>query len=67
MKSHKLEREKMLIFLRELGVHIRKVRRSQGYSQDRLYLEAGFSRGINQWPAENAQRILKEILDNESK
>lgn len=29
----------------ELGKHIEKVRRSKGYSQDRLYLEAGFSRG----------------------
>jgi len=32
-------------FLKELGAHIAKVRRSKGYSQDRLYLEAGFSRG----------------------
>ncbi len=29
----------------KLGKHIRKVRRAKGYSQDRLYLEAGFSRG----------------------
>jgi len=28
-----------------LGEHIAKVRRSKAYSQDRLCLEAGFSRG----------------------
>lgn len=32
-------------FLRRLGRHIRKVCRANGYSQDRLYLEGGFSRG----------------------
>ncbi len=32
-------------FLRALGAHIAKVRRSKGYSQDRIYLEAGLSRG----------------------
>lgn len=32
-------------FLRRLGSHIAAVRKEQGYSQDRLYLEAGFSRG----------------------
>ncbi len=31
--------------LKKLGAHIRKIRKSKGYSQDRLYLEAGFSRG----------------------
>lgn len=31
--------------LKRLGSHIKKVRRSMGYSQDRVYLEAGFSRG----------------------
>jgi transcriptional regulator with XRE-family HTH domain len=31
--------------LKKLGTHIRRVRRSKGYSQDRVYLEAGFSRG----------------------
>lgn len=30
--------------LKELGQKIRKVRQSKGYSQDRMYLEAGFSR-----------------------
>jgi predicted transcriptional regulator len=30
-------------YLKRLGAHIRKLRRSRGYSQDRLYLEAGFS------------------------
>lgn len=32
-------------FLKKLGAHIAKVRKQKGYSQDRLYLEAGFSRG----------------------
>jgi transcriptional regulator with XRE-family HTH domain len=36
------QNEKQLI---KLGKHIRRVRKSKGYSQDRLYLEAGFSRG----------------------
>jgi transcriptional regulator with XRE-family HTH domain len=31
-------------FQKLLGAHIAKVRRSKGYSQDRVYLEAGFSR-----------------------
>ena len=32
-------------FLKKLGEHIAKVRKQKGYSQDRLYLEGGFSRG----------------------
>lgn len=32
-------------FRKALGKRIAKVRRSKGYSQDRLCLEAGFSRG----------------------
>jgi transcriptional regulator with XRE-family HTH domain len=32
-------------FLERLGKHIAQVRKSKGYSQDRLYLEGGFSRG----------------------
>lgn len=32
-------------FLKALGKHISRLRQSKGYSQDRLYLEAGFSRG----------------------
>lgn len=32
-------------FLKTLGEHIAKVRKSRGYSQDRVCLEAGFSRG----------------------
>jgi transcriptional regulator with XRE-family HTH domain len=32
-------------FLKRFGAHVAKVRRSRGYSQDRVYLEAGFSRG----------------------
>ena len=33
------------LFLKGLGQHIAKVRKSRGYSQDRIYLEGGFSRG----------------------
>lgn len=32
-------------FLKDLGQHIAKIRRSKGYSQDRVCLEAGLSRG----------------------
>lgn len=32
-------------FLKDLGQHIAKVRKSKGYSQDRVCLEAGLSRG----------------------
>jgi transcriptional regulator with XRE-family HTH domain len=32
-------------FLEKLGKHIAKVRKQRGYSQDRVYLEGGFSRG----------------------
>lgn len=32
-------------FTKALGARIAKVRKSKGYSQDRLALEAGFSRG----------------------
>lgn len=32
-------------FLKKLGSHIAKVRKQKGYSQDRIYLEGGFSRG----------------------
>jgi len=31
--------------LKKLGRHIAKIRKQRGYSQDRLYLEGGFSRG----------------------
>jgi len=32
-------------FLKSLGEHIAKLRRARGFSQDRVYLEGGFSRG----------------------
>lgn len=32
-------------FLKKLGAHIAKIRKQKGYSQDRIYLEGGFSRG----------------------
>lgn len=32
-------------FLRALGANVARLRKSKGYSQDRLALEAGFSRG----------------------
>jgi DNA-binding XRE family transcriptional regulator len=35
---------KKQVFLNRLGKHIAQMRKSRGYSQDRLYLEAGFSR-----------------------
>ena len=31
-------------FLKKLGKHIARLRKSRGYSQDRLCLEAGFAR-----------------------
>lgn len=31
-------------FLKKLGKHIAKIRKDKGYSQDKLYLEAGLSR-----------------------
>lgn len=37
--------EKRDAFLRKLGTHVAEVRKAQGYSQDRVYLEGGFSRG----------------------
>ena len=33
------------IFLKNLGSRISRLRKSKGYSQDRLCLEAGFARG----------------------
>ena len=32
-------------YLKQLGAHVAKTRKAKGYSQDRLYLEGGFSRG----------------------
>lgn len=32
-------------FLKDLGAHIAKIRKTKGYSQDRVCLEAGLSRG----------------------
>jgi len=32
-------------FVKLLGAHVSKVRKSRGYSQDRVCLEAGFARG----------------------
>lgn len=32
-------------FLSKLGANLAKVRKQKGFSQDRLYLEGGFSRG----------------------
>jgi DNA-binding XRE family transcriptional regulator len=44
MQSRKLSSLKQE-FLKHLGSHIADVRKERDYSQDRLYLEAGFSRG----------------------
>ncbi len=43
-------------YIKKLGAHIRKLRIAMGYSQDRLYLEAGFSRA-------NMTRIEKGQVD----
>lgn len=32
-------------YLKKLGANVAKVRKQKGYSQDRVYLEGGFSRG----------------------
>ena len=32
-------------FLKKFGAHVSRIRRQKGYSQDRLCLEAGLSRG----------------------
>ncbi|MEE6249371.1 MAG: helix-turn-helix transcriptional regulator [Bdellovibrionota bacterium] len=37
--------EKKEKYLKKLGAHIAKVRKQKGFSQDRIYLEGGFSRG----------------------
>ena len=34
-------------YLKRLGQHIAELRKAKGYSQDRLYIEAGFSRGTS--------------------
>ena len=41
--SREYTKEKEL-FLKTFGAHIKKVRTSKGYSQDRVYLEGGLSR-----------------------
>lgn len=33
------------VFLKHLAAHVAKVRKSKGYSQDRLTLESGLARG----------------------
>lgn len=32
-------------FLKKLGANVARIRKQKGYSQDRVYLEGGFSRG----------------------
>lgn len=41
-KSRRAKSRAQIAYLKRLGAHIRKIRRAKGYSQDRLYLEAGF-------------------------
>jgi DNA-binding XRE family transcriptional regulator len=43
-KERKRREERKRKFLKRLGAHIGKVRRSKGYSMDRLALEADLSR-----------------------
>jgi len=54
-------------FLRALGEHIARVRKAKGYSQDRVYLEAGFSRAtmsrIEQGLVDPQIWTLKRIAD----
>lgn len=54
-------------FLKQLGRHVRKVCRSRGFSQDRLYLEGGFSRGtmskIENGLVDAKVHTLKRIAD----
>ena len=42
INDHDLNREELLL---RLGAHVAKLRKSRGYSQDRLQLEANLSRG----------------------
>lgn len=39
-----MDREKKE-YLKKLGENVAKLRKQKGYSQDRVYLEGGFSRG----------------------
>ena len=55
-KSRREKSPEHRAYLKKLGAHIRKLRKSKGYSQDRLYLEAGFARG-------NMSRIEKGDVD----
>jgi len=54
-------------YLKKLGAHIKAVRKSQGYSQDRLYLEARFSRAnmtrIERGDVDPQAGTLKRIAD----
>ncbi|MES2355626.1 MAG: helix-turn-helix transcriptional regulator [Pseudomonadota bacterium] len=43
-QSRRAKSAKHRRYLKRLGAHIKKVRKERGYSTDRLYLEAGFSR-----------------------
>ncbi len=56
-----------IAYLKKLGAHIKKIRVSKGYSQDRLYLEAGFSRGnmtrIERGDVDPQAWTLKRIAD----
>ena len=51
----------------KLGEHIKKIRKSKGYSQDRLYLEAEFSRAtmsrIERGLVNPTYLTLKKIAD----
>jgi hypothetical protein len=42
-KKKRTNAERRDAFLVKLGAHIASVRREKNYTQDRLYLEAGFS------------------------
>lgn len=56
-----------IAYLTALGAHIKRVRTAKGYSQDRLYLEAGFSRAnmtrIEKGEVDPQASTLKKIAD----
>ncbi len=55
-KSLREKTPAQIAYLKKLGAHVKKIRIQRGYSQDRLYLEAGFSRA-------NMTRIEKGEVD----
>lgn len=67
MNKRRAKSAKHLAYLKRLGAHIAKVRIEQGYSKDRVGLEAGFSSAtmgrIERGQAEAKIYTLKTIAD----